>query len=65
MKALFLLLLVFLACRPNYQFTKGQILLPDYVCQDTLIVVESFNFPDSVSTDGEIAEFLKDKTVIK
>lgn len=34
----------FIACKPaapapvNYQFKQGQILLPDYVCQDTLIV---------------------------
>ena len=47
---------------PHYEFNKGDVLLPDYVHVDTLIVVKSFNVPDSLFTDGEINKYISKYT---
>jgi hypothetical protein len=67
MKSIFIFLAVaFCACKPaSYQFKQGQILLPDYVCTDTLICTSNFNMPAGLASDAEIINFLKNKTIKK
>lgn len=69
MKKIYLFLFIaftLIECLPaNYQFKKGQILLPDYVCKDTLIVSQNFNLPGNLITDQQISNFIKTKTIKK
>lgn len=51
-------------CACTYEFTKDQILTPDYVHPDSLLIVESFNLPDSLTTDEEIFNALDEFTII-
>jgi len=61
---IFILFIALTSCKTNYQFTKGQLLPPDYVHPDTLLVVENFNIPDSLCTDEDIWNVLDEYTVI-
>lgn len=42
----------------GYDYTKGEILSPDYVHYQTILVIESCNLPDSCETDQQIYDFL-------
>ena len=49
------------SCALN-QYRVGDVLLPDYVHSDTLIVTVPFTIPNDLASDGEINDYLLKRT---
>jgi hypothetical protein len=61
---LLMLLLIILSSCSIHTYTRGDILLPSYVHNDTLVVVIPFTLPDTIASDGDINEYISKRTVL-